>query len=239
MLDLKTDDIPTNLVDLQMLVSSNKDALQLAREGLQKQCRVRDYSPYTVLPDIWGMQSLASAFKAEGELAEMQGHANEAATSYLDIVHLANESCRGGIFFDGLNEKIIEGWGTDSLRRLVPQLDAKTCRHTAATLETLDLQRQTSDDIIAHEWSHRTYTSIKDEYERLVHYKDNKAMMQDFKMDWIRQQTLTRHLIIDLAARAYALEKGHAPAIAADLVPDYLKVILQDPLTGTNMVYLP
>jgi hypothetical protein len=53
------------------------------------------------------------------------------------------------------------------------------------------------------------------------------------------QQTKTRQLLIDLAARAYELDKGHHPASPADLVPDYLKAIPQDPLTGTNLVYSP
>jgi hypothetical protein len=35
------------------------------------------------------------------------------------------------------------------------------------------------------------------------------------------------------------LDKGHRPANLADLVPDYLKAVPQDPFTGTNMVYLP
>ena len=50
---------------------------------------------------------------------------------------------------------------------------------------------------------------------------------------------MTSQLLIDLAARAYELEKGHRPASLADLVPDYLKAIPQDPVTGTNMVFPP
>ena len=46
-------------------------------------------------------------------------------------------------------------------------------------------------------------------------------------------------LLIDLAARAYELDKGHPPASAADFVPEYLKAIPQDPVTGTNLVYTP
>ncbi len=45
--------------------------------------------------------------------------------------------------------------------------------------------------------------------------------------------------MIDIAARAYELEKKQPPASIADLVPDYLKAVPQDPLTGTNMVYSP
>ena len=42
--------------------------------------------------------------------------------------------------------------------------------------------------------------------------------------------------MVDLAARAYELDKGHPPASAADLVPEYLKAVPQDPVTGTNMI---
>jgi hypothetical protein len=37
----------------------------------------------------------------------------------------------------------------------------------------------------------------------------------------------------------YELEKGPRPASPAGLVPDYLKAIPQDPLTGKDMVYSP
>ena len=53
------------------------------------------------------------------------------------------------------------------------------------------------------------------------------------------QQLKTRRLMIDLAARAFHLEKGHRPSSLADLVPDYLKGVPLDPFAGTNMVYTP
>jgi hypothetical protein len=45
--------------------------------------------------------------------------------------------------------------------------------------------------------------------------------------------------LINLAARAYELDKGKPPESLADLVPDYLKAVPQDPFTGTNMIYSP
>jgi len=48
-----------------------------------------------------------------------------------------------------------------------------------------------------------------------------------------------RELTLDLATRAYELERGKPPASLADLVPDYLKAIPQDPFTSTNLVYSP
>jgi hypothetical protein len=53
------------------------------------------------------------------------------------------------------------------------------------------------------------------------------------------QEQKTRQLLIALAARAYELDKGHPPTSTADLVPEYLKAVPQDPVSGTNMVYSP
>jgi competence protein ComGC len=66
-----------------------------------------------------------------------------------------------------------------------------------------------------------------------------KKVLQQAEQRFNKQVAQTRQLLIDLAARAYELDKGHRPANLNDLVPDYLKAIPQDPLTGTNMTYTP
>ena len=49
------------------------------------------------------------------------------------------------------------------------------------------------------------------------------------------EQLRARRLMIDFAARAYELDKGHRPAGAADLVPEYLKAVPKNPSTGKKM----
>jgi hypothetical protein len=44
-------------------------------------------------------------------------------------------------------------------------------------------------------------------------------------------------VLIDLAARAYELEKGHRPKSFADLVPSYLKAIPKEPSSATNPIF--
>jgi hypothetical protein len=50
-------------------------------------------------------------------------------------------------------------------------------------------------------------------------------------------QTRESVSLIQLASRAYELEKGERPKGLADLVPAYLKTIPQDPLTRTNVAF--
>ena len=74
--------------------------------------------------------------------------------------------------------------------------------------------------------NNRTLRPMKREYDRFV-------------KDVHERELVTRKLMLGLAARAYELEKGERPKTIADLVPDYLKTIPLDPITGTNMVYQP
>ncbi|HUZ07280.1 MAG TPA: hypothetical protein VMV89_07305 [Candidatus Paceibacterota bacterium] len=233
-----------NEQELQMLVNGNSNSLQLVRSGLQMQCRVAlDYSPNssTLLDQLAGMKRLAQAFAAEGKLAEMENRPNDAAKSYLDAIHFGNESVRGGVLINELVGVAIEAIATSHLANLVHQLDAKSCRESATTLEALDSQRQTWNEFMQQEndWSRRTFPGVRNEIARLMTRKSLLPAQAAANRKLKQQQTRTRQLIIDLAARAYELDKGTPPASLADLVPDYLKAIPQDPSTGTNMVYLP
>jgi hypothetical protein len=230
--------------ELHTTVVNNSNALQLARSGLQKECRVTlDYSPTstTQLDQRADMKRLVQALAAEGRLAEMENRPGDAVKSYLDAIHLGNESARGGVFMDQLVGTAIKAIGTSHLQKLVDKLNLKSCRETAAALETLDAQRQTWNEVMQQEnaWSRRTFTSLSYRIRRPLLSKMNREAFQTGERRFNKQVTQTRQLLIDLAARAYELDKGHRPANLADLVPDYLKAVPQDPFTGTNMVYLP
>ena len=233
-----------NKQELQMLVNGNSNSLQLVRSGLQMQSRVAlDYSPNSsaLLDQLAGMKRLAQAFAAEGKLAEMENRTSDAAKSYLDAVHFGNESVRGGVLINELVGVAIEAIATSHLTNLVEQLDAKSCRETAATLETLDSQRQTWGEFMQQEndWSRRTFSGVRNEIARLETRKSLLAGQAAAARKFMQQQMRTRQLIIDLAARAFELDKGKPPGSLADLAPDYLIAVPQDPFTGTDMVYLP
>jgi hypothetical protein len=239
-----------NLEELRKLVAKNSDALQAARIGLQKDCAVPlQFSENYMsrhLSELSSHKRLAEAFEAEGRLAEMENRPGDAAKSYLDATRLGHKSARGGILIDQLVGIAIKAIGTSHLQKLIDQLDAKSCRETAAILETLGTQRQTWNEVAQQDdaWSRRTYSSFRYRLTKLMlsispkMRGHMKAVQNAFERKLEKQQTNTRQLIIDLAARAYELDKGHRPANLADLVPDYLKAIPQDPSTGTNMVYL-
>jgi hypothetical protein len=234
-----------SLEELRRLVAQNANALQLTRDGLQRDCVVPlQFSESYMsrhLSELSGCKKLAQAFAAEGRLADMENRPSDAAKSYLDAISLGNKSARGGILIDQLVGIAIKAIGTSHLQKLVDQLDAKSCRETAATLETLDAQGQTLNEAIEQDvaWSRRSLTGLSHRIYRLFLAKRIRIVVQAAEQRHKKQQSKTRQLIIDLAARAYELDKGHRPAGLVDLVPDYLKSIPQDPSTGTNIIYSP
>jgi len=230
--------------ELRATAQSNSNAIQLARTGLQEKCRVTlDYSAASSarLDQLTALKRLAQAFAAQGRLAEMEKRPADAVQSDLDMIRLANDSASGGVIIDQLVGIAIEAIGVANLQKLVDQLDTKTCRDTAATLETLDSQRQTWPEVMQQErdWSRRTFPGIRNELGRLMSRNTLNKVYQNAEQRFEEQQSKTRQLMIEFAARAYELDKGHRPGNVNDLVPDYLKAVPQDPFTGTNMVYLP
>ncbi len=155
------------LAELRKLVAKNSVALQAARAGLEEDCAVPlQFSENWVsrhLPELANFKRLAQAFVAEGLLAAMENRPDDAAKSYLDTIRLGNESGRGGVLIDQLVGTAIEAMGMSHLQKLVDQLDAKTCRETATTLETLDAQRQTWNEVVQQEraWSRRTLSGYQ------------------------------------------------------------------------------
>jgi hypothetical protein len=235
----------TTLAQLQAMTATNVQALALARTGLSKECRVPlEFSQtYTEkhLVELAGMKMLAQAFITEGKMAELEGRTNDAVKSYLDTVHLANESSRGGVVIDDLVGDAIEGIGTGQLARLADKLDAKACRETAKALEALDIQRPTWDDVALqeHAWSRRTFTGMRYAIQRIMEKKSMESMYAAVKLKNQKYPKITRQLIIQFAVRAYTLDKGNPPESVDGLVPDYLKAVPVDPITGKNMVYTP
>ena len=238
-----------NLEKLRGIVLTNAEALSLARSAMSNQCTVtlqfsRAYMT-NHLPELIGFRGLAQAFACEGKFAEKENRFDDATKSYLDAVHFGNEAARGGVFMDEMIGIAIGSLGVGQLQTIVTNLDAKTCRETIATLETLSSQRQTWNETMQQEnaWSRRSFPGLQGKmirlYYRLVYYRTRKQNLERAIGTINSTRKKESQLLIALAASAYELDKGHPPASAADLLPDYLKAVPQDPVTGTNLIYSP
>jgi hypothetical protein len=229
--------------ELRAFVKKNAEALKLVRTGLGRECRVPlDYSATNTafLGNLAAIKRLAQAMTAEGRLAEMENRPADAAAAYLAVMRLGVASSHGGLIINSLVSIAIDTIGAARMEKLAPTLDAKQCREAAAALESCEAQREPTDTIMRQEraWARRVY-GFKGQLARLLMFKSLKQSEGKWVAKAKAQQTRTRSLLIQLAARAYELEKGQRPKSLADLVPVYLKIIPQNPLTGTNMAFYP
>lgn len=229
---------------LREIVSTNAEALALARSALSNQCGVPLQFTQSYLKnhiqDLIAFRGLAQALVGEGKLAEQEHRFSDAVNSYLDAIRLGNQASQGGILVDEMLGVAISSLGETQLEGMVTNLDAPACRETARTLEALAAGRQTWAATMQQEeaWARRVF-GWRWAWLLWIHRSSRQNNLERAKDTLNGDDQREGRLLIDLAARAYELDKGHPPASAADLVPDYLKAVPQDPVTGTNMVYVP
>jgi len=80
----------------------------------------------------------------------------------------------------------------------------------------------------AKAWARRT---LRAQLTRLITFKKQKQLEQRWAGNIKAQEIRTRRLLIQLATRAYELERGERPKNLNDLVPGYLKAVPRDPST--------
>ena len=230
--------------DLKKLVETDREALAVARAGLGKECRVPAEFSGTYqknhIAEIVQLRKLGQAFVAEGRLAERERRFADAAKSYLDAIRLGDASARGGSLIDAMVGIAIDGTGISALQNIADELASQPCRETTGSLENLIAGRQSWQDALQQEngWSRRTF-GWSGQISILLHGKERAKNLRRAEATLVSTQRKEDQLLVQLAARAYRLEKGHEIAHSADLVPDYLKFLPRDPLTGSNVVDTP
>lgn len=219
--------------ELRQLVMTNTAALKELRIGLARECRVpvensRDYIDRHI-PDLSGIKRLAMALAAEGLLAELDGRTNDAVRSYMDAIQLGQKSTRGGLLIHGLVGFACESIGSAGVASIVSSLDAEQCRAFSKELELLNAQREPPEAVLRNErtWARRTFgplvrLGLMISRRSWDPFKPNQKNYAARDAAQVVQQS---QLIIDLATRAYALEKDQPPTNLSELVPDYLTSI--------------
>ena len=232
---------------LRAFVAKNSEALAQVRVGLSRQSLVPLSDAQTNMAghmtSLGKLKMLAQALNAEGLLAEMEHRDGDAMRSYVDIIKFSNEATRGGPLIDALVKVACETYGVTALQTLTTNLNASQCREIVSTLESIEKKQETVTDIFKNqkEWSRgipyykRLIGSITGIFNGIYSKKTVQSVTLKFQM----KDKLRRELMIQVAVRAFELEKGERPKNISGLTPDYLKAIPADPFTGTNMVLKP
>jgi len=227
--------------DLAVVVSSNTAALKRLRVGFTRQSLPPgDYSRDGVsrLFDTIGRALiLESVLDAEGQIALFEQRTNDALESYLDCLRLGQQCGQGATIIVHDDSAYIESIGRKSIKAIESGLGASGCRRIASALESVDaaepkwrelMDAQNRSDKFAYKPTQRFMNSFPASKYR--------TFEQSLESRYRENQQDRRRMAIHFAARAYELEKGKPPASAAELVPEYLKAVPKDPVTGARLV---
>jgi hypothetical protein len=233
----------TNRVELERFVSENVEALQLAREGLTKECRMPLRIPGETF--VWPSDSallnrLATALCLEARSFSISGDINAAAGAYMDAARVGHQGLRGGLLVDHILEIAVETVALQRLRRIVDGLGASQCRQLIAPLMTLVHDDDEFEAILERDraWARNAYSSgqkLRLMWEAGSFNLLGSDLITKVKDRRMRNLELNRQLILALAARAFELENGRSPQSAEELVPAYLEEIPKDPETGAPL----
>jgi len=232
-----------SLEELRKHLAENAEVLKLVREGLAKQCRVPILfsTNHLVLRSLSDVKRVARLLQAEGRLAELEGRTNDAARVCLETIHYGEESCRGGVMMDRLVGIVCETIGVNSLQKIMGALDARTCRALSKQLQEIERRQESLTDVLRNEaeWVRRTFPV----WQRIPAMIPLESLAKRAQKNFVKQcnqsELQLKWLMIDLATRAYELERGPHPKSPNELVPDYLDAVPVDPATGTKLTYPP
>ena len=221
-------------VELRELTSATAEALRLARLGLDGRCRAPfSYSNPITLDHVTPLRALGRAFWAEGELAEREGRKADAARSYEDMIRVGYGISRGGDMTDFFVGTHVLTLGAARLHDIRSGLESTHCAELAKKIHELESaaepwsglrDRNAAYNSIWGGWQLRVTMWISD-HERYI----RDGFRSVHAKSWL--------VICSLALQAHYLDHGAWPDSLADLTPEYLPDVPEDPFTGQPIVY--
>jgi len=236
--------------ELRVYVATNTEALKFIRTGLARQCRVPlEYTQGFItnhLPDLATFKALTRLLVTEGQLADAEGRTNDAARIYLETIRFSHEIARGGLMIDSLVSFSCEAIAMEPLAKIVPRLDAATCREMIHLLRRIEREPESVAAVQKRERLWADQISPVARPFRIIQMivqtrtvNPLKAALQKAEQKAVVIQRRRRVLLVELAARAYKLEKGKPPEQLEDLVPDYLGAVPLEPGGLQKLDWIP
>ena len=232
---------------LQATVASNAPALAVLRQGLTNECRVviafTQAETAGWMNDVATFKSLGRALAAEARLAELEHRKPEALETWLQIVEFGVECSRGGVLIHRLVGIAVGAIGIRGVDSISPHLTPDQRRQAIARLELLLDSREPVAAVIENEldWS-RSIGGVRHWIAGVAQYRSlfpARKAAQTHSASLAKNEQKFMASLLELAAGAYELETGEAPASASDLVPAFLEAVPIDPVTGNPMALAP
>ncbi len=202
-------------------------------------------------------RQLARALSVKAKDAELDRRIDDAVAANMDTIRLGRACSHGGLIMQWFVGECFDGMGREGISELRQSLCKKQCMALITALMDPMLRETSVEEFSerdtiwrdnAYGWMARLIYAIQAVTgEDDVMWRQVKADIQGSGMpDTLREAEIQARdrdsaemwlLICDLAIRAYRFDRGRNPAKLADLVPDYLSALPNDPFSGGQFVY--
>jgi hypothetical protein len=231
--------------ELRQWVDDNQAALEAARAGVRRECRVvlppSNKGLQQHLDDTGSLRQLCRLFAAQARLAKLEGRWDNVVQASIDGMEVANQGTRGGLMIDTLTGLASEWYGLSVLAHERNQLTAEQCRRAISALTAINDRREPTPRIAARDatWSNKSagfYTraalALSPSAQKLT-----QLSVKSMDASRVRSDARLRLAIVSLGLRLYRLDHGtDAPSLHA-LVPTYLSGIPADPFSRQPLCY--
>jgi hypothetical protein len=226
------------------IAQTNREALEQLRVALRTETSVPLRTERGWVDahaeDVKKLKRLAVVLAVQSKAELLDGHTNNSAKSFLDVILLGQGLARGGLLSDGINGLTLETIGWVALRTQAPHLDAEFCRSAAQELERGEARREQPERILKTEkdWSAASFGLIS-RVGGLLLRKAEAQRHAEFTRRYHETTRRTRRLMLVLGARAVELETGRQVMSPSDLVPVVLTSVPLDPEKNAPMTEIP
>lgn len=229
--------------ELRAFVQDNIEVFETTRRGLSRECLATLTYNQSEIVRCGGFRQLMRALIAEGGLAEAEGRPGDAVTSYLDAIRLAEAISRGGIISDRLSGTGIEITVVSLLARIIEAVPRRDANRAIDLLQAIDARRESPEEVLTRDriWEeHSADGKLWRAGVVLYSYSpEHTSHPEKMSFGMKQSQAWARLEICKLAILRYRLDQDRLPDTLADLVPEYIGSVPQDPFGGQPIVYRP
>ena len=233
--------------ELAAVVEENARALNLAREALQKDCRVivnwtaGPAELETQMDSGSSLREIARAFAAAARWAGIDGMLDQGVVCGLDTLDLARATGRGGLIVDRMVAQAIQRRAFQVLRDLGDQLSSEDCTRLRKRIELFSLQLDSPEEVLQRE--RVFFRQINGTLQSIMMSGVSRTQLKQVALEIEtadkRLATLSALLRTHLALRAFQLDSKRLPNKLDELVPDFLREVPQDRFSASSLIYRP
>jgi hypothetical protein len=232
------------------VVEANREAIALARKGLDKSFQVPviyhiDYIVDVLSRDVGSIRGgLARGLSAEARLAVFQGRIDDAIRCDVDLIRLGEALGRRVPMLGYMMSIAVESTGLRHLRDVREKLSRDQCRRVIGVLEEVEHNGERAALVAARETQFMSanlkrmgfFAGISMKVSGM--YAKEVAQVESTLASLEKRQNAARRLLItDLAIRVYRHEYGSDPPDLNAVVPSILKSVPIDPYSEKPLLY--